>query len=387
VSRAVDGDPLSALRERLAPDLRARAPASDDAGAWLAALGADLGAAVATLSGAALANALDALVAAGEPAVAALERAEASARDREARKAIRRAMHRLRSRGVAVAEAREPGRRSVLRPLEETRERAFATPIDAAGLRLVWLLSEAPGRAEALEVLVSDEAGVVRVERLSGRRREAERLASGLLSDPKLGATELDAPAARAYLRRAERDRVAGPAPTADPALVREAVRGPDCPTPGEAVRVRVAPLASEAEAETLYRARVETGALLPWLLTGPELERTAAALDDAEQSPIVLSEIARRERREERFAAAAGELLGPAVRARLAVRLDESAALLAARGDEPGAGACLALADRVRAASDPLRVGFLRALLELSIGLARQKRAREAGGKLIVPR
>jgi hypothetical protein len=168
---------------------------------------------------------------------------------------------------------------------------------------------------------------------------------------------------------------------------VREAVRGPDCPTPGEAVRVRVAPLASEAEAETLYRARVETGALLPWLLTGPELERTAAALDDAEQSPIVLSEIARRERREERFAAAAGELLGPAVRARLAVRLDESAALLAARGDEPGAGACLALADRVRAASDPLRVGFLRALLELSIGLARQKRAREAGGKLIVPR
>jgi hypothetical protein len=254
-------------------------------------------------------------------------------------------------------------------------------------MRLVWLLRESPGHADVLEVLVSDEAGVVRVERLSGRRRDAQRLVGGLLADPKLGATELDPAAARAHLRRAERQRTAAPAAGVDPALVREALRGADAPTPGEAVRARVAPLASESEADALLRARVEAGVLLPWFLAGESLERAAAALAEIEQSPLVLSEIARRERREERLAAVAAELFDEAARARLAVRLDESAALLAARGDDPGAAACLGMADRVRAARDPLRVGFLRGMLELSIELARQRRAGESRGKLIVPR
>ncbi len=383
----MSGPGLSVLRERLTGELRKRAPESDDAGAWVAALGAELGAPLAALAGPELEAALDALVAAGEPAGTALERAESLAPDRAARKSIRRAMHRLRSRGVAVAEPRDPGRRSVLRPLEESRERAFATPIDAACARLVWLVRESPGHADVLEVLVSDEAGVVRVERLSGRRRDAERLVGGLLADRKLAAVELDPAGARAFLRRAERERTGPPPPGADPALVREALRGPEAPAPGEAVRARTPPLASEAEAEALLRARIEAGVLLPWFLAGASLERAAEALDEVDQSPLVLSEIARRERREERHAAVAAELFDAPARARLAARLDESAAVLSARGDEPGAAACLALADRVLSARDPLRVGFLRGLLELSIQLARERRAREPGGKLILPR
>jgi hypothetical protein len=380
------GSRLAALRERLAPELRARAPAGDDAGEWLAALGPELGAALATLEGAALEAALDALLDAGEPAAAAIERAESLAADRAARKALRRAMHRLRSRGIAVAETRDPARRSVLRPLEESRERAFATPIDADGVRLVWLLHEAPGHADVLEALVSDEAGIVRIERLSGRRRDAARLVHGLLADPKLGAGALDPAAARAYLRRAERGR-SGPPTGADPALVREALRGADAPTPGEAVRARVSPLASEGEASALLQARVEAGLLLPWFVSGPALERGEAALAEIEQSPLVLSEMARRERREERLAAVAAEVFDDATRARLAARLDESAALLESRGDASGAAACLGISDRVRAGRDPLRSGFLRAMLELSIGLARQRRTADAGGKRIVTR
>lgn len=345
----------------------------------------ELAAALVALPGAELAAALDALVLVGPAAGAALERADARAPDRERKKQVRRAIHRLRSRGADVAPQAAP-RSSVLRPLPQARVRAVASAIDPAGARIVWLATERSGGAELCEILVSDQAGVLRVERMSGRRRDVERFLSDLLAQRKLEAAEVDPDAARAWLRHCERAKSATAAGV-DPALVRELVRGAESPTPGEQVRARLAPLASLAESESWLRARLEAGGLAAWLLTGPAIDEAVARLEDIERSPLVLSGLAERDRREQPLAAAAASVLGAEARERIARRLDETAALLDARGERSGASACLRVADAVREARDPLRVGFLQRLLELSIEGARRRRGGPGESPLIVPR
>ncbi len=375
----------SALRARLDPALAARAPAGDDAAAWIDALGAELAAPLVALELADLERALDTLVGVGPPARDVLERADALAPERERRKLVRRAMHRLRSRGVDI-EPHAPARASVLRPIAEGRSRAVVSAIDPSGVRIVWLISERGSGAEVFEVLASDQAGVLRIERLAGRRRDVERFVAELSANPKLESAEVDPDSARAWLRACERARSAALPVEVDPALVREATRGPDAPTPGEQARTRIEPLASLAEAETWLRARIDAGALAPWLLSGPAIEEATARLEEIERSPLVLSGLAERDRREQPLAVAAERVLDPETRERLSRRLDESAALLGARGERMGAAACLRVATAVREAKDPLRVGFLQRLLELSIEGARRKR----GGPespLIVPR
>jgi hypothetical protein len=374
----------AALRARLEPALAGRAPAGNDAASWLEAFGAELAAPLVELPVEELQRALDALVAVGSSAREALERADALAPDRERRKRVRRAIHQLRSRGVDVTPRAAP-RTSVLRPLPEARARAVVSAIDPSGTRIVWLVAERTGGADLSEVLVSDEAGVLRIERLSGRRRDVERLVADLLANRKLEAAEVEPDAARAWLRHCERARRGALPAGVDPALVRDATRGAETPTPGELTRARSAPLASMAEAETWLRARLEAGALAPWLPSGPAIEQAAARLDEIERSPLVLSGLSERDRREQPLATAAESVLGPETRARLSRRLDETAALLEARGERTGAAACLRVADAVREERDPLRVGFLRRLLELSIEGARRRR----GGvsPLIVPR
>ncbi len=375
----------AALRARLDLALARRAPAGDDARAWVAALGADLAGPLVELPAPELERALDALVAVGAAARDLLERADSLAPDRERRKSVRRAIHRLRSRGVEVTPHAEP-RASVLRPLPKGRARAVVSAIDPSGARIVWLLGERVGGADLCEVLVSDEIGVVRIDRLAGKKRDVERFVADLLSSGRIESAEIDPDAARAWLRHCERARGGAVPAQVDPALVREATRGPESPTPGEAVRSRSAPLGSLAEAEAWLRARIEGGALPPWLGSGAAIEEAAARLDDVERSPLVLSGLAERDRREQPLVAAAERLLGEETRHRVARRLEETAALLDARGERTGASACLRVADAVREAREPLRVGFLRRLLELSIEAARRKRGGPGESPLIVP-
>ena len=374
------------VRARLAPALAARAPAGDDARAWVAALGPDLAGALVALPAAELERALDALVLAGPAAGGVLERADELAPDRERRKLVRRAIHRLRSQGVPI-EPHAATRAPVLRPLPEGRTRAVASALDPAGVRIVWLFAERTGGADIFEVLASDEHGIVRVERLGGRRRDAERFLADLLGSAKLESAEVEPDSARAWLRACERARTGPPPSGVDPALVRDVLRGPDAPTPGERVRASTPPAASLAEAEAWVRARLDGGALAPWLLGGPAIDAAVARLDDVAASPLVLPGMAERDRREQPLAAAAEQVLGPEQRLRLAGRLDETAAVLSARGDRAGAAACLRVADAVREARDPLRVGFLHRLLELSIDGARHRRAGPQASPLIVPR
>lgn len=378
---------LAGLRARLPRELCDRLPADDRLDAWLEVLGPEGAVLFDGLAPSDAERLCDALVAIGEPGAAVLERADARAGDKRVRKAIRRALHRLRSRGVEVSAARPASRGSVLKPLAQ-REQAFVSAIDPTGQRAVYLISPLHGRFRILQLLVGDRSGIVRIDPLEGRRGDTRRFVREL-ERGKLKVAPTEPRFARALLRRLE---TAGDEAAArvDPALVAEATRGDAAPTPGEDLRQRLAAgqmsRMSGAEADALLRARVERGAVPPWPLGGDDVGEAAGDLDDVEQSPLVLSELQKRERRERVVADVARRALDAPTRERLASRLEETGVLLEADGDADGSLASVAVAAQIRQAQDPLTVPYLRSLLELSLELAREERRREARGRLIMP-
>ena len=80
------------------------------------------------------------LIARGADAVPLLLELEARAPDREWRKRVRRALHQLKSRGVAIERPEASGEGSVLRPVALREEQGVVAPIDPIGRRMVLLL-------------------------------------------------------------------------------------------------------------------------------------------------------------------------------------------------------------------------------------------------------
>src|SRR4051794_34131612 len=151
------------------PELLA-APDEADAVARLTALAAET-------PGGALAL-IDALGAGRDEAAGRLAATLAiSAPDKEQRKAARRALHRLRSTGIAVAmpvaapELPAPASPETLHPLQ-----AFVTAPDGIGSRLLWLVLERPrgGGLMAFTLAINDVVGLkdVLIEETTRRRFE-----------------------------------------------------------------------------------------------------------------------------------------------------------------------------------------------------------------------
>ena len=375
---------LPGLRRRLPRALRDRLPEEDRLEAWLDVLGADLAAAFDGLASDDAVRLADALVALGEAGAPVLEHAQASVAEKQVRKLIRRGLHRLRSRGIEVSPTRPVSHGSVLKPLVEQVEQAFVTAIDPTGQRGVYLISPSRVRVRILQVLASDVSGIVRIDPLEGQRGDARRFVRQL-ERGKLVVAAVEPRSARALLRRLE---AACPEERSalDATLLAEATRGEAAPTPGEALRERLGESGlSAGEADAVLRSRIERGAVPPWPLGGDAVAEAARHLGEAERSPLVLSELQRRERAERVLLETAERVLDPPVRERLSGRLEETGVLLEAGGDRDGAVALVALAGQIRQARGALEVPYLRSLLELSLDLARQERQQEDRGRVIL--
>ena len=83
---------------------------------------------------------------------------------KESKKVLRRALHRLRSRGVAVPRDRPSSVVARLPSLADDLSAAMVSAIDPRGSRLVYLLESNPsGGARLFEVMLDDERGVMEV--------------------------------------------------------------------------------------------------------------------------------------------------------------------------------------------------------------------------------
>jgi hypothetical protein len=272
---------------------------------------------------------------------------ESAAPTRAVRKEIRRALYRLRQRGVPVPEPPSAPAAPALGAAAEDAE-GFVSAIDGRGDRLVWILRGlAGGGALLIEAVMNEPAGLHTAQahevsrkqvRTARRQMEHETGLRFVAADWRI----LDALLVEAHERAAGRERAPDyltirPRLTADPPLA-----------PTELVSSRLAP-PSDEEAATLAAASanlLDEPELRGWYPPPDALKSFVEEIGAVEASPLIVSRAAQEERVREVIRRAAQEVYPAPVLAR---RLAATAYVLAESGREPVARRALAVAAVLR--------------------------------------
>lgn len=297
-----------------------------------------------------------------------------SALPKPGRKALRRALHRLRSQGVSlpVASRAEPVVSRLPEIVDEISS-GFVSALDPRGGRLVYLMESNPaGGARLFEILLDETRGVIDFDVYAAGRSRIRRFVREALERTRFPAVEVAPDAIRALVAR-----IASAHP-ADRALPRQfsewrskvAVQGA---TPGDlAVEELSTSDQADGQADGLARAAemVSKGALGPWgppaqaLAEVAQQRLEAAAEADPAEDDALWRELA--------------EPIAGGARADAYVQcFRESAYVLWKLEREDEARACLSAAEAFegRAASDnPVAIAVVEALLSQALeGLRKQ--------------
>jgi hypothetical protein len=389
---------LADALERAASKLPAAAdairPANGDPERVLAALAPDAAAQVLAWL---LANEPDS---AGELADAWAERDEAApvfaavddaALPKAGRKLLRRALHRLRSRGVAVGEKAPEPRVARVAAADEEIEAAFVSPIDPGGARIVTLIESNPaGGARLFEVITDARAGVVECRIYTTTRGRARRFAQELATRERFGGTPVPRDAARALLARAAaRQPGDRPLPRAFAEWRTHLAGAPEgAATPGELARAALGVGADERGAARRAAELVRERKIGPWLPADAGLRALAEKLQEAARSRIIVTGSRRREQLEEVLREGEAEVFAGDEAARAAEWLEETAFLLWKAAREDDARACLAAAREAAGAGEG---EIRRALLETALApllerLRAEEREQDATSLVVKP-
>lgn len=303
----------------------------------------------------------------------------AAAPDREQRKAARRALHRLRSVGIAVTVTVPVGPAPVatataeaLRPVQ-----AFASPTDGVGSRILWLLLERPhGGMTMFNLAINDVVGVkdVLIEETTRRRFERRReewnertelrsieipvdYGLALLSEALALNAETDFPLPRDFVIR--RGLLGGLPPPPTDALIHQHIsRGQTFLMPNlldESARL----LDGEPE-------------LLGWAFSYDEVSRFARDYRLAAESSLVLTSEPREQRQARIMGEAIDALFTPAMRRAFRRRLEETAYIFWKTGRERSArqavAAAFAIPDTGSLRSHPLLQAIVARSIEMAI-------------------
>lgn len=296
-----------------------------------------------------------------------------------ARKALRRARHQLRSRGVELAEPAPAARVARVGSGEESVEGAFVSPIDPGGARVLTLIEDNPGGGARLVQVVTDaRRGVAECDVVTTTRGRARRFVREITSHPRFRAVPVSREAVRALLARAVgRQAPDRPLPRSfvelrSHLLGREASEAPGAggepgaPPAEQARRELGAPEAgpaAERRAVELLRGQE----ILPWIPPMERLREVVERLEQAEEGPVVVSGATRQARRDSILQRGAEEVFGGEEGALLAEWLEETAFLLWQEGREEDARALLGAARHVLD-SESEESELRRALLELAL-------------------
>ena len=300
-----------------------------------------------------------------------------------ARREVRRALYRLRQRGVATPErpADEPPRR---RDVEADIE-GFVSAHDASGDRLLWLVKrQASGGSLVVAAQASEPEGLRDVQTVDMSRKHLRAVRQRLAREGgvQLAAAPwltVDALLVEAHERTTTRDRAR------DYLRVRAEVTAEPPAAPSEPVSSHARPPTLD-EARTLAAASAQLLKEAPFAAWVPGTEAAApfvAEIVALRDSPIVLNELQQRERVREVLRRAA-EALYPA--APLARRLEGTAYVLAETGRAAAARAALAIAVLLRERpAEGYETPFVSGAVEralgtlLSVDVARQTEERRS--------
>jgi hypothetical protein len=284
--------------------------------------------------------------------------------DKALAKQARRALHLLRTRGVA---APKPGKREfrVHGPYAAVEELSMASSIDGRGERVVWLVRPAEGSFDVFEAQLSETRGLIEFKAGNAPRRDWRQHMGRALADERLGVARISDRHARQLIEEGYRRTVAaGRVAPEEFARARLDLGHWEPETTHPALAL--APPLPLDEA----RGRLDSLHALPQLAMWIPPEEILPELDleigNILTSKLIVDPGQRRAQLHEAVRKVADKALGPEYRARLAGRLRETAFLLVAGGQIDEARLCttaaaLTLDEAVGADGNP----FVLALFE----------------------
>jgi hypothetical protein len=285
---------------------------------------------------------------------------------KEVAKEAKRALHVLKSRGVAVP---EPPRPAAPAPatIPEPPLPAYATAVDGRGERAVWIPRTVPGKGvEVAQAVVSDELGIVELQLGIVGRKEWRAIAKGLVErGTAMGLHEVERGRAVALVAAARplHDRSGRPVPERADLWLAQA--GPVEPLPDPAGSFPSLPPEEEQDALAASGKLHDLALLQPWLADEGFLREVVAKLDEIAVSPLYVDERQRAAQMAHVVSDAVERYFDEARRAALSRRLFSIAEHLLARGDPAHAHAAAAAARALRAGVPPRAIPFARLLVE----------------------
>ncbi|HEY6909372.1 MAG TPA: hypothetical protein VI356_08395 [Myxococcales bacterium] len=311
----------------------------------------------------------------------------AGSRDRTLAKEAKRELQKLKQRGVQVQEPRRQGE-SVLRPLPEGEAPScHVSSIDAYGERAIWWTRPARQGVELVQVVVSDQKGILAAEALPLSRRSWRDFEKKLPRQDAVATAEVSRDHARQLIAEAEAVgarngfspppryadalRVLGPAPETPP------------PSPGLAVQVVEEPARARA-GDTLF----DDPLFSSWIPDEEELRHFALRVDEVSTSQLYIDDAQRRQGFEHAADEAAAAYFTPQRRALYARRLLEMAHVLASIGREGVAQVAVAVSRALeKDASNPFcRALFTHALRGRYGADKRQQQPPAGSTRLVTP-
>ena len=284
--------------------------------------------------------------------------------DKALAKRARKALHLLRTRGIAAPRP-APRQYRPEGPYAPAEELSLASMIDGRGERVVWLVRRADDGFDIFEAQLSDSRGILGFTVANAPRKEWRQHAARVVADPRMAVARISERHARQLIEDGyQRTLQAGRVPPDEFARARLSL-GHFEPEPRHPALDVAPPYERDA-----VRGRLETLHALPEVRTWIPPEEALPALDLAVGNIVTSKLILGPAQRQEQLAAAilkvADEALTPEYRALLAGRLRETAYLLWQRGkgDEArlaSTAAALTLDASVAASDNP----FVRALFE----------------------
>jgi len=294
-------------------------------------------------------------------------------------KALRRAHHRLRSRGVELPRAEPAQLVATLPPLEEGLDEALLSSLDPRGTCAAYLVTSHPsGGVRLFELMLDEVRGVLEFHVYNTGRSKARRFLRDFKEREGFVAVPAPPAAVRALVRR-----VAAQQPP-DRQLPRgfsewhsHVASAPEgAPTPGGLAR---AELGGEPEPAALRRAEelVRGAEAGPWPPATEALRPLAERLGEVTRGAVIVSEAQRREQLERVLETGLEEVFSEPFCQRTAARFEETAYVFWKRDREEDARACLAAAAAFRA-GDAKANPVAKAMLEVVLAPVLEKLEQE---------
>jgi len=312
--------------------------------------------------------------AAGGDAAALLEGIDGAALPKQARKALRRAHHRMRSRGESIpVRVQQPIVATLPKVVDEIAI-SLVSGLDPRGTRMAYIVENDPsGGARMVAVAIDEDRGVRELEVFSAGRSKIKAFIRDCTRREEYPAVEAPMDAVRALIARSAAKQPADqPAPRAF-AEWRTHIADPaeGASTPGELARAAL--LADDAEeAGDLGRVLVllRDQSIGPWPPSNETLSEIARRLGEMAEGVVVVSAAARKEQLDQALDEAVEEVFEAGFASSTAMCFEETAYIFWRREALEDARACLAAAKAFRGAKAEYRE-LGRAMLEVVLAPA----------------